>query len=117
MLADRTLAAEFGGQRLVSADISRARDGTLLLLMTPQVDTPFGLGCVALELTSLDPPLIRRDPAGKAVVRSIQTATADTGWHTGACTHDPASATGIITVAATSTNGPRAELRATGVRP
>jgi hypothetical protein len=118
VIADRALAQELGGERLVSPAVMRGRDGALLLMVTPQVGRkPFGEGCTALELESLSPPRVRRDPAGKAIVRARQTADADETWHTGACTYDPNSASGIVTVAATTSRGLQAELRATGLRP
>jgi hypothetical protein len=119
VLADRALARELGGERLVSATISRAGDGTLLFMATPiaaSAGIP-GQGCVAIELASIDPPAPRRNAAGGLIVRARQTAVADAGWHTGACSHDPRSATGIVSVAATTAKGLQAELLATGLRP
>ena len=119
VLADRALALEMGGERLTSATISRAADAALLFMATPRTGTAgiLGTGCVAIELASLDPPAVRRSASGSLVVRARQTATADAGWHTGACTHDARSATGILTVAATTSNGLQAELLATGLKP
>jgi hypothetical protein len=118
VLADLALARELGGERLVSATISRAVDGTLLFMATPiAASNGVGMGCVAVELASLDPPALRRNAAGALVVRARQTAAGDAGWHTGACTHDPRSATGIVSVAATTSNGLQAELLATGLKP
>ena len=121
VIADRALAAELGSARLLSADISRSRDGALLLVVALGgfSTSSAGQGCHALELASIDPPAVRRDAAGKPVVRGIETAAADAGWHTGACTHDPNSSTGMIAVAATTAagGGLQAELRATGLRP
>lgn len=119
VVADRVLAQELGGERLVSPAVMRGRDGTLLFIVTPQVAgrKPFGEGCTVLELDSLSPPRLRLDPAGKAIVRARQTAEADEGWHTGACTYDANAVTGIVTVAATISRGLQAELRATGLRP
>lgn len=93
MIADHALAVELGGRQLVSPDVSRSRDGALLLVVALQAGSggTIGQGCHALELASIDPPAVRRDATGRAIVRGIQTAAADAGWHTGACTHDPRS--------------------------
>jgi hypothetical protein len=118
VLAGRAVAQELGAERLVSPEISRASEGSLLFLAAPQSGAALlGQGCVALELASLDPPTIRRGPTGSPVVRASQTATADAGWHTGACSHDAASTSGIVSVAATTAGGLRAELLSTGLRP
>ena len=119
VLADQALARELGGERLTSATISRAADGALLFMSTPRTGPGgiLGTGCVAIELASLDPPAVRRSAGSSLVVRARQTATADAGWHTGACTHDPRSASGIVSVAATTTNGLQAELLTTGLKP
>lgn len=118
VIADQALARELGGERVVSATISRTVNGTLLFMATPLGGSSgVGTGCVAVELASLDPPSMRRNAAGQLVVRARQTAAGDAGWHTGACTHDPRSATGIVSVAATTSNGLQAELLATGLKP
>ena len=120
VLADHAVAVELGGNRLESADISLGRDGSLLF--TAALDGgntgDVGLGCQVLELASLNPPALRRSATGKLVVRAVQTAAADASWHTGACTYDPSSSSGLITVAAsTSAAALSAELRSTGLRP
>jgi hypothetical protein len=118
VLADHALARELGGERLVSATIARGRDGALLFIATPQAGRELtGQGCVVLELDSLDPPRIRRDATGRPQLRAVQTASADRSWHTGACTYDPTSSTGLLTVAATTSRGLQAEIRATRLRP
>jgi hypothetical protein len=48
-------------------------------------------GCVAFELASVDPPALRRDCAGNAVVRARLDGSA-----VGSCAHDPASVTGLV---------------------
>jgi hypothetical protein len=84
ILPDSALATELGSPAAcVRGYFTSARDGTLLLVVAPHAGTGVvGQICVALELTSLDPPLIRRDAAGKAVVRAIQPAVADAAWQT-----------------------------------
>ncbi|MBM3522206.1 MAG: hypothetical protein FJX57_04550 [Alphaproteobacteria bacterium] len=118
VLADHATARDAGGERLVSGTIARGRDGALLLIASPHEGVSvIGRGCVVLELESLDPPRLRRDPAGAPVVRARQTGLADRSRRTGACSYDAASVTGIVTVTATSSRGLQTELRATGLRP
>jgi hypothetical protein len=118
VLADRALAQAVGGERLVSATIVRGADGALLFISTPQIGSGMiGKGCVVMELDSLAPPRVRRDATGVPVLRARQTSRADRRFRTGACTYHPASATGMITVAADTRRGLRSALRATGMRP
>ncbi len=120
VLADFATAQAFGGQRLVSADVSSGRDGQLQLTVAVHGGSTGDVGqsCQVLELASLDPPALARDGAGRLVVRATQTATADPSWHTGACTYDAAAATGLITVVANRAGGGlQTELRATALRP
>ena len=70
-----------------------------------------GDGCVALELDSIDPPALARDCSGNPIVRARIT-----GAGVGACTHDPASLTGIIATSQGAAGGNWA-LRASGVEP
>lgn len=96
MLVDHALAIELDDDTIQQPDVSLAADGTPILIVTPAHSDPsveVGTvpdGCVALELESIDPPRLRRDCAGRAVIRSRITGTV------GACTHDRGSATGII---------------------
>lgn len=96
-LADSALAADYRAEVVQQPDVSRASDGTLMLLVTPaSADTSvavgqLGDGCVALELTSIDPPLLRRSPADDPVMLGRVTGTG-----TGACTYSAASSTGIL---------------------
>jgi hypothetical protein len=119
VLADQALAREMGGERLTSATISRAADGALLFMSTPRTGPGgiLGNGCVAIELASLDPPAVRRGAGGSLVVRARQTATADAGWHTGACTHDPPLGQRHRQRRRDHSNGLQAELLATGLKP
>ncbi len=98
MLADHSLALELGADTIQQPEMSRAADGTPLIILTPANDDTAVVvgttaqGCVALELESVEPPTLRRDRDGRAVVR-----TSISGTGIGACTHDPESLTGIIT--------------------
>ncbi len=117
LLADHGLAVELNDDTILQPDVSLAVDGTPIVLITrahadatAQVGTA-GDGCVALELKSIDPPVLARDSAGKVVVRAEIRGT-----RTGACTHDRASATGIIAVSQDASGGNWA-LRSSGLRP
>ncbi len=114
-LADHALATQLGSDTIQQPELAEATDGTLLLFVTPahadataQVGT-VGDGCVAVELASLDPPAMRRDCAGAAVLRARLTGTS-----LGACTYDPASATGLV---ATQHDATGWVLHASGLRP
>jgi hypothetical protein len=77
--------------------VARAADGTPILVVTPANDDAgtmvgtVGNGCVAVELASIDPPALRRDCAGNAIVR----ARVD-GGTMAACSHAAASITGLV---------------------
>ena len=117
VLVDSPLARALGGKRVVSPDVSRAANGARLLIVTPQDVSLVGKGCVVLRLDSLDPPRIARDAAGAPIVLAAVAPSRDRAWHTGACTHDAASQTGVVTVGSSTGRGLQAELLATGLRP
>jgi len=117
IIADHALAVELGGDKLVSPEIQRARDGTLLFIASPQKNKgAFGLGCVVMELESLAPPRLRRDAAGRVVIRARQTSPESASWRTGACTFSAASETGLVTVGAKAGRGLDTRLLATGLK-
>ncbi len=93
-------ARRLGGHVLTQADVARSRDGSLLLLVTPKRLRPRErhLGCRALELESLDPPRLRRDRAGRPVVRADLRSSDSSGLGPGLCAYDPASSTGVLFV-------------------
>ncbi len=99
-LSDRRDAAALGGHVLTQPDVARARDGSLLLLVTPKrlSPRPRHRGCRVLELESLDPPRLRRDAAGKPIVRADLRSSDSTGLGPGLCAYDPASTTGVLFV-------------------
>jgi hypothetical protein len=96
-LSDDSLAQQLGVDALQQPEVAQAADGSLLFLVTPaNIDTTvqvktLGSGCVAIEMTSLDPPQLKRNCDGTALIR----ATVKGKGH-GACTYDSASNTGII---------------------
>ena len=117
LLADHRLAVELADDTIQQPEVSRAGDGTLIALFTPahadaavQVGT-VGDGCLALELSSIDPPVLARDCAGKVLVRAEVRGTG-----VGACTHDPASVTGIVATSQGTTGG-NWVIRRSGLRP
>jgi hypothetical protein len=114
-IANHADATELGAGHLVSPNVARAVDGSLLVLYAPKSGA--AQGCVALELESIDPPVLRRDCDGGLVVRARQTANANASWHTGACTYDPGSSTGIIMTAVDASSGFSASLHATTLKP
>lgn len=115
-LADDSLADELGDDTIQQPDVSLAADGTPLLIITPahldpdvEVGTR-GNGCAAIELASIDPPALARDCDGRAIVRAHLRGAIS------ACTHDAASATGIIGhLQGTATN--LWSVRVSGARP
>jgi hypothetical protein len=99
-LTDRRDARALGGQVLTQPDVARARDGSLLLLVTPKrlAGGERHKGCRALELESLDPPRLRRDAAGRPVVRADIRSSDSTGLGPGLCAYDAAASTGVLFV-------------------
>lgn len=117
IIADHSLAVELGGDKLVSPEIQRARDGSLLFIVSPQKGRgAFGTGCVVMLLDGLAPPRLRRDTAGRVVIRARQTSPESAAWRTGACTFSAASETGLVTVGAKAGRGLDSRLLATGLQ-
>jgi hypothetical protein len=76
-------------------------------------------GCRALEVASLDPPRLAREPSGAPRVRASVTATdlrAPDGTPA-SCGYDAASATGIVIARRDDRNGLGSVLHRTGLRP
>jgi hypothetical protein len=99
ILLDAADARALGAHRVEQADLARARDGTLLLLVTPIRDgeDPAHQGCVALEVEDLATARIRRNTDGSPFVRAVLTADGN-GLGPGLCTYDAASETGVLLV-------------------
>ena len=120
VLADRALALEMGGERLTSADDLARRRRRAARSWRRHAPAPPASWAPAASRSSWHRSTRRRCAAAPAAAWSCVHArplTADAGWHTGACTHDARSATGILTVAATTSNGLQAELLSTGLKP
>jgi hypothetical protein len=97
--ANATDAAALGGNVLTPVDIARARDGKLILIVTPTDESGGSLnhqGCRVLEIASLNPPQLQRNVDGSLRVRAdIRSSDSESS---GLCAYDPDSDTGIILV-------------------
>jgi hypothetical protein len=98
-LLDARDARALGGHRLEQADLARARDGALLLFVTPirEGEDPSHQGCVALEVEDLAAARIRRAADGRPQVRAVLSADGN-GLGPGMCSYDAASETGVLLV-------------------
>lgn len=98
VLADHAIARELGDDELMQVDLAHTMDGKIVVMMTPSHSTATGQqvhqGCRAIELASLDPPVMARR-CGALVVRASVTAE-DIPSGTGSCGYDPTSTTGIV---------------------
>jgi hypothetical protein len=104
---------------LTQGDLAKARDGSLLLIVTPNeiIREEVHLGCQIVEVEQLDPPRLKRID-GKLVVRAIIRQSDAGRIGTGACAYDPASKTGVLMVHRTLGIGKiEWTLHATGVHP
>jgi hypothetical protein len=100
-LAGITEARELGGETLLQTDLALGQDGQLLAIFSPsRPNTPLAdhFGCRVVEVTSLDPPRLARDNAGRLRVRASITATDLLPGGPGACAYDPTSASGVVIV-------------------
>lgn len=122
-LFDASDAAALGASRIEQIDLSVARDGTVIAIVTPIVDggDPLHRGCVVFDVEDLASSRVRRDAEGRATPRLVITADG-TVFGPGLCTYDAASETGILLVITDFDLGlspPRLlfSLRATGLHP
>lgn len=74
-LAGHEEALELGGQGLTQADITRAQDGTLLAILTPddwdkKAKEFIHYGCRVVEIESVDPSILKRDDSVNLAVRA-----------------------------------------------
>jgi hypothetical protein len=120
-LLDSDDAVAFGGTTIEQADLAYARDGGLLLTVTP-IDnggSPEHLGCYVFEVTNLPSAQVLRDGGGTPVPLAHITGD-DPVIGPGACTYDPASETGMLMHVHEHTPSPfdmQFTVRATGVHP
>ena len=122
-LLEHADAVRVGADRLEQADLAVARDGGVILSVTPIADAPSPRhqGCVVYDVDDLAFGRVRRDAGGGAVPRLRLTADG-TGLGPGMCTYDAASDAGVLMVI--TDHDPAAvpprlvfSLRATGVHP
>ena len=120
-ILDGTDAADLGVDVIQQADISVARDGSIILIVTPIIlaNDPDHQGCTVFEFDDFSTASIKRGSNGQALARNIITADGN-GLGPGLCTYDAASESGVMLVIVNvSQNGTDVEfsLRATGVHP
>ena len=115
-------ATVLGGNELTQADLVRGRDGSVLLLVTPNLvhgTTERHLGCIVLAAASLDPPRLKRDASGAPTVRARISSSDSTQNGPGACAYDPGAQTGVLIVrrVLNSSNGIVFSIHETGISP
>ena len=121
VLMDSEDARLVGGTVVEQADFAVARDGTLLLRVTP-IDhsaEPPHQGCTVLEVDDLNATRMARSASNALIVRARLTADGD-ALGPGLCTYHAQSETGIILVVPRLTENPTElvfSMRATGVHP
>lgn len=116
-------AADLGVDTIEQADISVARDGSILLVTTPIIlgADPDHQGCMVFSFADFANAAITRDINGVATPRAIITADGNS-LGPGLCTYDANSDTGVLLVITTvtgsgSTTDIEFSLHATGVHP
>ena len=111
-------AAELGGTRVEQIDLSVAKDGSVIAIVTPIADgmQPPHRGCIVLEVEDIATAKMRR-AGGKLVRRAVITADGNS-IGPGLCTYDKDSTTGVLLDIVTQ-DGANVEfsLRATGIHP
>ncbi len=120
-ILDAQDAADLGVDVIQQADISVARDGSIILIITPIIldADPSHQGCVVFEFDEFAAGTLLRDGNGRAVPRTVISSDGN-GLGPGLCSYDANSETGVLLVITTVTNnGTDIEfsLRATGVHP
>jgi len=120
-IMDAQDATNLGVDAIEQADISVARDGSIILLVTPIIlgADPSHQGCIVYEFDNFATGQLKRDSNGVAIPRTIITADGN-GLGPGLCSYDAQSETGVLLVITTVTNNATDivfSLRATGVHP
>jgi hypothetical protein len=121
-LLDADDAAGVNADVLEQADLSVARNGDVLLLVTPIVldDDPQHKGCRVFSFEDFATGRLLRDGSGAPIPRAIITADGN-GLGPGLCSYDADSNTGVLLVITTVLGNPITDiefsLRATGVHP
>lgn len=122
VLAGGAEAVALGGRGLTQGDLARGTDGKLLAVLTPDdwsaSERDFvHFGCRVVEVASLRPPRLARNPDGSLAVRATVTASDQGPLGPGACGYDPGSATGVLLVRRVIGGGLVASIHRTGLRP
>jgi len=115
--ADQSDATSVGGYlspgatHITQMDIAPSKNpGILLAIMTAAYDDSSGtvsLGCVAAEMTSIDPPKFAYNSQGQVQVDAVLTSPDSENSGPGSCTYSPYSATGMILAHRQSTKAPQ----------
>jgi hypothetical protein len=122
-ILDADDAADLGVHLIQQADISIARDGSLILVATPIIlgADPMHQGCIVFSFDDFATGSIARTTNGVAIPRAVISADGNS-LGPGLCTYNPNSETGVL-LAITTVTGSGAtldiefSLRATGVHP
>ena len=116
-------AADLGVDTIEQADISVARDGSIILVATPIIlgADPDHQGCMVFSFADFASATIARDTNGVATPRAIITADGNS-LGPGLCTYDANSDTGVLLIITTVTGSGATtdiefSLHATGVHP
>ena len=101
VLAGDAVAKELAASGVTQIELAKSSSGQLLAIMTPddystQYHDFIHHGCVAVEMSSINPPILARDANGKLKVLATITASDEGPVGSAACTYDPNSSTGII---------------------
>lgn len=101
VLAGNAVAKELGASGVTQIELAKSGGGQLLAIITPddysaQYNDFVHHGCVAVEMSSINPPVLARDANGKLKVLATITASDEGPVGSAACTYDPSSKTGII---------------------
>ena len=120
-IMDSQDATNLGVDAIQQADISVARDGEIILLVTPIKlgQDPTHQGCNVYEFSDFTTANLKRDTNGVAIPRTLITAEGN-GLGPGLCSYDANSDTGVLLVITTVTQNStdiEFSLRATGVHP
>lgn len=120
-ILDAQDASDLGADTVEQADIAFARDGSVILIVTPIVlnADPSHQGCIVYEFADFANATLVRDGSGRAIPRAVITADGN-GLGPGLCSYDADSETGVLLVITTITqNGTDIEfsLRNTGIHP
>ncbi len=120
-ILDAQDAVDLGVDVIQQADITVARDGSIILIVTPIIlnADPSHQGCIVYEFSDFATATLERDGNGVAIPRAVITADGN-GLGPGLCSYDPNSDSGVLLVITTVTQGGtdiEFSLRATGVHP